>query len=67
MSISSERVVQVWCGESKKVGSGYRVDARRVLTARHVIDESQDCHVRFDGESDYRPANQRAIPTTWRV
>jgi tetratricopeptide (TPR) repeat protein len=51
-----ERVVRVWCGESNKVGSGYRVDARHVLTARHVVDDAQSCDVRLDGDTNYRPA-----------
>jgi tetratricopeptide (TPR) repeat protein len=50
----SERVVRVRCEETKKVGSGYRVAARYVLTARHVVGNAQDCHVRLDGETEYR-------------
>jgi tetratricopeptide (TPR) repeat protein len=57
----SERVVRVWCGESNKVGSGYRVDTRHILTARHVVGDAQDCYVRLDGETEYRPTK-----VTWR-
>lgn len=50
------RVVQVWCEESKQLGSGYRVNVRRMLTALHVLGDANECSVRFCREVDYRPA-----------
>ncbi len=48
----ASRVVNVWASNSGSElgqhGSGYRVDARYVITSRHVVLSNDDCMVRFD-------------------
>ena len=38
MSLSRERVAEVWVGQGGSVGSGYLLTSRLLLTARHVVE-----------------------------
>lgn len=37
--VDTSRLAEIWCRDSRRVGTGFRVSPRHVLTARHVVGE----------------------------